>query len=398
MQTQVALKKIQLEDRVIKLLLISGTFFMAGLIITIFGPSMQFIMNEYNIGMGIASLFITCYGLGRFFSVLISGYASDKMGGKLFITLGSIFMAAGCLGFALTNDYRLGFAAILIAGLGYGAIDSSGVVLIANLYPNKDGVLSFGHMFYGIGCFVGPMLAGFILDNGQSWRYIFILTAIVGSLLSIGLVFSKFNTVKNTTRADNSKQKLHTPKLISPIILMTAGMLLAYTGISYGLTTWFNKYLRDILNFSIISAATTLSVYNAGIISGRFICSYLTERLGTSRLLLCTSSMAFVSIMVLVLSKSAFLSILFVGFTGFFLAGIFPTAITLAGKRHPDYIGKISGFLISFASLGSILVPFMMGSVAETWGISVGIKSIMVLGTLLMVLAVAVQKMVNEKA
>ena len=57
------------------------------------------------------------------------------------------------------------------------------------------------------------------------------------------------------------------------------------------------------------------------------------------------------------------------------MAGIYPTTVSFAGKLIQKYSLAWS-FILTFASLGSILMPTVIGAVAGAYGIFVGMCSV----------------------
>lgn len=69
-----------------------------------------------------------------------------------------------------------------------------------------------------------------------------------------------------------------------------------------------------------------------------------------------------------------FISIGIIGF-GFSMAGIYPTTVSFSGELIQEYPLAWS-FILTFASLGSILMPSAIGSIAENAGIAAGMSSV----------------------
>jgi fucose permease len=63
-----------------------------------------------------------------------------------------------------------------------------------------------------------------------------------------------------------------------------------------------------------------------------------------------------------------------VGF-GFTMAGIYPTTVSFSGSIIQKYPLAWS-FILTIASLGSIIMPSIIGKIAETAGIAVGMSSV----------------------
>lgn len=73
-----------------------------------------------------------------------------------------------------------------------------------------------------------------------------------------------------------------------------------------------------------------------------------------------------------------------IGF-GLSMAGIYPTTVSFAGKLMKQYTYAWS-FILTLASLGSIIMPSVIGTVAEHSGIAFGMSTVVVVTTLDMIL------------
>ena len=69
-----------------------------------------------------------------------------------------------------------------------------------------------------------------------------------------------------------------------------------------------------------------------------------------------------------------FIIIGIIGF-GFSMAGIYPTTVSFSGKLIQDFPLAWS-FILTLASLGSILMPSAIGRIAEKAGIAAGMSSV----------------------
>lgn len=81
--------------------------------------------------------------------------------------------------------------------------------------------------------------------------------------------------------------------------------------------------------------------------------------------------------LLLLQAKSTPLIVLGIMGFGYSMAGIYPTALSFAGLTIQKYpIGW--SFMLTFASVGSIIMPTIIGKIAETAGIFYGMSSIVV--------------------
>jgi fucose permease len=111
------------------------------------------------------------------------------------------------------------------------------------------------------------------------------------------------------------------------------------------------------------------------ILLGRLSVAWLSTKVAKEKLLPVMGTGLLVFFVLLILSKSTFWIMLgIVGF-GFSMAGIYPTTVSFSGDIIEKYPLAWS-FILTIASLGSILMPSIIGKIAETAGIALGMSSV----------------------
>ncbi|MBN1586044.1 MAG: OFA family MFS transporter [Candidatus Omnitrophica bacterium] len=123
-------------------------------------------------------------GAGR----VVFGYASDIWGGKKIL----IFLCAS-IGLAMFALYPAGVLPVIYAlsmaiGLCFGGFLAVYPALTAEYFGQRDFAVNYGLIFigYGIGCFFGPVMGGWVHDMTKSYLVAFYFAggiALIGSLL-----------------------------------------------------------------------------------------------------------------------------------------------------------------------------------------------------------------------
>ena len=111
------------------------------------------------------------------------------------------------------------------------------------------------------------------------------------------------------------------------------------------------------------------------ILAGRLTTAGLSAKVRKDRLLPVMSVGLVVFFVVLILSRSTGMIVFGMMGFGFSMAGIYPTAVSFAGKLIQKYSLAWS-FILTFASLGSILMPSVIGRIAKNSGIAMGMSSV----------------------
>jgi len=107
------------------------------------------------------------------------------------------------------------------------------------------------------------------------------------------------------------------------------------------------------------------------------VSAYLSNKIKKSKLLLVNAFGYLIFFIILLLSRSLTLATIGIVGVGFFMAGLYPTTIASIGKILKTYPLALS-FLLTFAGLGAILMPELIGAVADSIGIIGGMSIVIV--------------------
>jgi MFS family permease len=119
------------------------------------------------------------------------GTLSDFLGREKTFTLGMTFLVLGLLSLMLIPFYNPEFLTLLYViffGMGYGAGNPVGFSMAADIFQGKHlgavlGILGLG---IGLGCSVGPWMAGWLYDMSRSYQLAFGLAAVATVLSCAG--------------------------------------------------------------------------------------------------------------------------------------------------------------------------------------------------------------------
>lgn len=113
------------------------------------------------------------------------------------------------------------------------------------------------------------------------------------------------------------------------------------------------------------------------ILAGRLSTAWLSEKVKKENLLL-IMGIGFVCFFFwLLVSRTAVLIVIGIMGFGYSMAGIYPTTVAFCGKMIQKY-SLVWSFILTIASLGSILMPMIIGRIAESTDIAYGMSSIAV--------------------
>ncbi|HOJ10903.1 MAG TPA: MFS transporter [Clostridiales bacterium] len=399
-------------------------YFIIGIVSFIISPTLPVIIKDFNITKGVAGAIFTANAAGNFVGVLAGGFFSDLIGKKPLVVLGCLLQIIGFTFTAITGSWALVLGFFFITGMGRGFLNTCFNALIADINTHRRGAaFNTLHGIYGAGCLIGPALAGLMLSLDYEWRVVYYCAAALWMLYMIAIIpitypaastvnndvnnsvhspakglaawnskktYSKRISLKNSDINDFSIRTI----LFSPAFIMLFIVSFIYNSSATGLIGWINTYLEG-MEFSILLGAGMVSIFYLGLTIGRFICRFLSEKVGYSKTILACAIGCFVFYPLIIYATNSTLIAAGVFFSGLFFSGLHPTGLAYANKLFPSISGTITGLLSTAMSLGAMSLPWLIGLVAEKSDFKAGFSIGFVL--IIILLGVAISLLLYEK-
>ena len=333
-------------------------------------PKMQAVFSVPSSYAGYASMTIS-------FMTIISALLSPRMIKHFhtkWITIVSIGLTiAGLLGFSMCSRYWMLFIFAVPYGLGAGAIDASVNHYVANNYSGS--VMNFLHCFYGVGAVISPYIMALALkyarwNEGYSWTsYIqmFILFVCV-----ISLPLWKTNGKEEEEGHSDSvgiKEALKVPAVIFTLIAFYA-----YCAGEATCFLWTPSYFAGTKSgLSAETIASFGSLIFGGLMLGRLISGFISNKLGDRRLIRIGIFVELLGIIMVFLPVESYM----VAAAGFVVIGtgmgpVYPAIQHMApanfGKK---YSAAVIGLQMAAAYVGSTFMPMIFGLLQQKIGIAI---------------------------
>ncbi len=316
--------------------------------------------------------------LGAMFVVGTSGYLlSSLSAGKilrhmsvgLLLALSSLLTVASMVGYGLSPRWAVMVTLSFFSGFAGGAIDSGFNTFVATNLTNRH--VNWLHAFWGVGASTGPMIATLVLNTGASWRWSYLVVAAIQSIL----VASFFLTLRQWDAAGHTPSP-PTPSAPKPGGLfrrsaawLSMGVFFAYCGVEATTGQWMYSVMVEGRGFAPLVAGTWISLYWTSLTAGRFLIGAMANRIDTTRLLRLAMAGALGGIGLL-LTRLPALTLAGLALTGFSLAPIFPSMISITPRRfNAAHVPSMIGYQIGAATLGLAILPGLAGMLAKRAGL-----------------------------
>ena len=138
-------------------------------------------------GMGLGGILQIGRAVPMVAALILCGFFFIKDRKTLFDPL---CMALGILLAAFSPVYGIMFSALMIAGFGEGIIEGLATPFVQDLHDEEPGrYINFTHSFWSVGVVSIVLVAGALLANGVSWRYIVGACGVLGLFPAFLLLF-----------------------------------------------------------------------------------------------------------------------------------------------------------------------------------------------------------------
>lgn len=308
--------------------------------------------------MGIITMIISG---GTIISSLFSDRLTRKFGTRI-VTVASVFFTVIALfGFSFSSRFWMLILFAIPYGLGAGAIDAALNNYIALHYKAKH--MSWLHCFWGIGTIVSPFIMSYALDNKEwnsGYRTVGFIQLAIAILLLVTLPIWRVNGL-----ADEESKK--SVGLIGALKIKGVPFLLigffSYCAAEATAMQWASTYFVEAKGIPANQAAGFAALFYIGITAGRFICGFITDKLGDRKMILIGTGILVCGIIALMLPvesyKAAFIAFIVIGLG---CAPIYPCIIHATPDNFgAENSGAIIGIQMASAYVGSTFIPPIFG-------------------------------------
>jgi len=352
------------------LILIYIAFISLGLPDGLLGAAWPSMYPELGVSVAFAGYLSMIIAGGTIISSLFSSKLIQKIGTGPVVVISIVLTCLGLFGFYMGQEYYVLCLFAVPYGLGAGAIDSALNNYVATHYKARH--MSWLHCFWGVGALTGPYIVGAYLLNGASWRYGYFTIALIQSALALILLLTLPLWKKNEKPVKEEKEEQPSPKVSFRTALSIKGAsfvclaFFAYCALETTCGLWTASYLTLNRSMSADTAALWASLFYIGITSGRFICGFITEKLGDKKLIFIGLSIIFLGIIMLAISQTRVLPLIGLVIIGIGCAPIYPSLIHLTplkfGKENSQ---TLIGIEMASAYIGSTFMPPLFGLLAD---------------------------------
>ncbi len=311
------------------------------------------------------------------FMTIISALLSPMMIKRFhtkWIVIVSIFLTiVGLMGFSVSTAYAMLFVFAVPYGLGAGAIDASVNHYVANHYSGS--VMNFLHCFYGLGAVISPNIMAVALSRA-GWNEGYRWTAYIQIFILLICIISLPLWKKNEPDRQEEKEEAAGIReaLKRPGVVLTLIAFFAYCSGEATCSLWTSSYFAGVKEgLSDRLIASFGSLIFGGLMLGRLISGFVSNRLGDRRLIRIGILVEVLGILLVMIPVESYIPAA-IGFAviGMGMGPVYPAIQHMAPTNFGEkYSASVIGLQMASAYVGSTLMPMVFGNLQQSFGIGI---------------------------
>jgi fucose permease len=314
-----------------------------------------------------ARLLLTLF-TGQLLFTALAGRVVDRLGSTRVLAAGSLVMGVAVFLLASAAGVRPAMIAALLMSLGGAAVNAAANTLVSTLYGDRRGpMLNVLGVFGAAGAVSVPLLFSGVATYAQVHTRLLLLAGACTLAGILHLLQPRPATAgvitipRGTTRA----------ALRDPWVLALTLVLIIDFGNEAVMAGWIASYTLAVVPRA--SATMMVGLYWGALAAGRLLTPFGLKRLSKLVLLAIASSAATAGFAGISAAPTPLALGMAVLLTGFAIAPMAPTTLSLAGDRYQKNTGAVFGLLLSLGQLGGMILPWSVARVAVTAGFRGGI-------------------------
>ncbi len=337
----------------------------AGAAVSVFGPSLESISDDFGINYSQISLVITVISIGFIAGSLIGGGVSDRAGRRTMLVLSAAGASVAMAWMAASPNFGSLLAASFVAGATLGPGAAVSTALVADVARERSTrALNLVNTAFALGAITAPTLVAVCLATFGSWRVAYLFVAVW--LATGGLVFARLPFPPRRGTRPPFRWVLR--GLCSPPPILIGLVLTMYVGVEIAFADFGAAFMEQVQDIPRTTAAASVTAFWIGILVGRLVVARLSATWPAERIIRRSLILALATSALAALASSAPMAVVGFALTGAALGGVFPTALGIGVRLRPEMSGALAGALVAMAGVGGALLAPMLGAASDAAG------------------------------
>ena len=333
------------------------------------GIIVSLLRDRYGFSYSLTGTLVSVMSIGNMLSLLVVGVLPGRIGEKKTTLLMCSGYMIGYLLMGITGIPFILLAAFLAAGIAKGCAANKCTVLVGNYTDDRARGMTVMNAYFAAGALVCPFLitaAGKIGGEGSAIFWQPISVAAVGHIMWLvfagaGLPDGSFSE-KKEGGGDKSFLK-------NPMFWVMTLLLFCENGAEYSVNGWMVTYYKNEQILTGALSAYAVMIQWAVMLIGRLAVAFAFKIKDIYKFLSVMGIACSAIYCVLVAVHTTTPAVIAFALFSIAIAGLYPLAVAGIGEMTSS---ESVGIMLSIAGTGGILFPWIIGIVADRWGLRTG--------------------------
>ena len=343
-----------------------AAFFFSGICAISSGVVVSLLQEQYGFAYGVTGTLLSLMNIGNLTAGFVSGVLPGILGGMkrsvLLLSLGYL-AGYGLMGF--TGAAALLGLGFFLVGAAKGQVINTCTILVGDSSPDRTRGMNLMHSCYACGALLCPFLIAAAGRAGA--KAPLFLLAVLGFALWLAFAVTPMGPA-----GKKAGGKIDWSFLRSRRFWLLTGLIFCQNATETSVTGWMVTYFKDSGIIAGVLSTYTVTVMWGATLIGRLLIAFVFPFKNSRRAMVGMGAGCLAAYIGLMLARSQTPAIVLLFLFAFAMAGMNPTAVAAAGRMTS--VTSIA-ILLPAASLGAIVMPWVIGMVAEAVSLTAGMAS-----------------------
>ena len=344
------------------------TFFFSGICAISAGVVVSLLQEEYGFAYGMTGTLLSLMSIGNLIAGFLVGVLPGALGMKRSVLLLTIGYAVGYSLMGLTGAVAALALAFFLVGIAKGSVMNTCTILVSDNSASRTRGMNLMHSCYACGALLCPFLIA--AAARVSTALAVFLLAVLG--LMLWLVYGFTPLGGGSQKTARTKEVIDWSFLHAPRFWLLTGLLFCQNAAEQSVTGWMVTYFKGSGIIAGSLAAYTVTVMWGATLVARLLIAFVFPFKNPRKAMVGMSVLCTFFYVLLVRADTQGMAIVLLFAFAFSMAGLNPTAVASAGRMTSV---TSMGIMLPAASSGAILMPLIIGIVAEKAGLAAGMAS-----------------------
>ena len=342
-----------------------AAFFLSGFCFISSGIIVSILRDRYQFSYSFSGTLVSVASIGNMAALLVSGILPGILGEKATTLLLCSGYFLGYLLMFLTGNPAVLLIAFLLVGTAKGSAANRCTVLVGNNADDRSKAMNLMNAWFSLGALMCPFLIAFLQKKSD----LLPMAGVSAFGVCLWLTFWYARIPGLAASTGKERRKTDYSFLKNTTFWLLAALLFCQNAAEYTVNGWVVTYYKNEHILSGAAAAYTVTVQWSLSLIARLLLAFRLKARKPYKAMSVMGVGLTVMYLVLLRMHTAVPALIALGLLSFSIAGVYPLAVASIGKMTSS---ASVGFMLSFGGIGGIIFPWLVGIIADLFGLRTG--------------------------